>query len=203
MLDMVPEVRAEYDIKRLEIEKQHTLPAITQMVENGAAIWRRAFGENSVGYRPGWGAFCGALYQALGDLGFAWCSARIPCPTSWKWNNGLWDEPLDFREGVPVQPVRVGKVVEFALAGDYAFRVPAEEAKIDAMVGLGMREMGYLHEQQAPMIVCSHWHGLENNGGTGYRVHEKLLPKLLENGKVEAMNMTGLWKWTRERGLAA
>jgi peptidoglycan/xylan/chitin deacetylase (PgdA/CDA1 family) len=201
MLDMVPAVRAEYDLRRLEIEKQHTLAAMTEMLENGAAIWRRAFGENSVGYRPGWGAFCGTLYQALDDLGYSWSSARIPCPTSWKWNNGLWDEPLNFRPEVPVEPVRVGKLIEYALAGDYAFRVPDDVSKIDAMVGLGMREAAYLHERQAPMIVCSHWHGLEHNGGTGYRVHEKLLPQLLASGKVEPMNMSGLGKWRERSGL--
>jgi peptidoglycan/xylan/chitin deacetylase (PgdA/CDA1 family) len=199
MLDMAPDVRNQYDVKRLEIEKQHTLEAMLEMIANGAKIWRRAFGTNSVGYRPGWGAFCGNLYRALEQLGFEWCSARIPSPTSWKWNNGKWDEPMNFREGVAAGPSCIGRIIEYPLGGDYAFMVPNEPARIDAMVGLGIQELGYYHERGLPMIVCSHWHGLERNGGTGYAVHEKLLPAILRSGKVQPMNMTQLSAWAKEK----
>jgi hypothetical protein len=83
------------------------------------------------------------------------------------------------------------------MAGDYAFRVPDEERRIDAMAELALQEAKYLHERNLPMIVCSHWHGLEWAGGTGYRVHEKFIPKLLESGMIEPMGMRQLHERTK------
>jgi hypothetical protein len=199
MLDMAPDVRKQYDIRRLEIERGHTFEAQTEMLENGRKIWRRAFAEDSTGFRPGWGAFCGNFYKALEVLGFAWTSSRIPSPTSWKWNNGLWDESMDFRKGVAAGPTMVGRVREYPIAGDYAFRVPHEATRIDAMVGLALREMAYFHQRGLPMILCSHWHGLEHAGGSGYAVHEKLLAAMLKSGTAEPMNMTQLEARTQKK----
>ncbi|MEO6848614.1 MAG: DUF2334 domain-containing protein, partial [Chthoniobacterales bacterium] len=41
-----------FNIQREEIERGHTLGAQVKMLENGQRIWRRVFGENSVGFRP-------------------------------------------------------------------------------------------------------------------------------------------------------
>lgn len=203
MLDMDPATRRMYDEKRLEIEQQHTLDALMEMLDAGRQIWRRAFGEESVGYRPGWGAFCGNLYRAMSNLGFEWCSARITCPTSWKWSNGKWDEPMEVREAVPAAPTRIDGVTEYPMAGDYAFHLPDESKRLEAMADLAVREMEALHQRGWPMIVCSHWHGLEANGGTGYAVHEKLLPALLESGKVQPMTMAELHASAAAQDVAA
>jgi peptidoglycan/xylan/chitin deacetylase (PgdA/CDA1 family) len=192
MLDFAPDVRRQFDEERLTLEKQHTLAALTEMIEKGAVIWRRTFGEDSVGYRPGWGAFCGNLYTALESLGFEWCSSRIPSPTSWLWNNGLWNEPMNFRAKVPAHPNRVNGIVEYALGGDYGFRIPDEQDKIDKIAQLAVDETMYLHDRGWPMIICSHWHGLEWANNTGYRAHEKFLTKLLESGKITPMGMKQL-----------
>ncbi|MAE61384.1 MAG: hypothetical protein CMJ49_08525 [Planctomycetaceae bacterium] len=193
MLQFSDEVFRDYDERRLEIEAQHSLSTMVRMLSMGQAIWREAFGEDSVGYRPGWGAFCGNLYRALDVLGYAWMSSRIPCPTSWLYNQGKFDAPLNFREAVSAAPERMGgSVAEYPMAGDYGFRVPNESDKIDAMVKLGMREMEHYCEIDAPMLMCSHWHGLEHAEGSGYAVHEQLIPRLLDSGRVEPMGMAGL-----------
>jgi hypothetical protein len=196
MLEFSREVAQDYDERRLEIEKQHTLEAMVHMIASGAAIWRDAFGEPSPGYRPGWGAFCTNLYRALDVLGFDWVSSRIPCPTSWLFNQGKFDEPMRFRESVPAAPVRMGEQLwEYPIAGDYAFTVPNEPDKIDAMVDLAMREYEHYRTTGAPMLMCSHWHGLERNGDSGYAIHKKLLPKLLDAG-VEPMGLAELHRRT-------
>ena len=193
MLQFSEEVSRQYDEQRLEIEAQHTFEAQARMLSAGQKIWQEAFGEASVGYRPGWGAFCGGLYRALDALGYAWTSARIPCPTSWLHNLGRFDAPLDFREAVPAEPTRMGeRLWEYPMGGDYAFRVPNEPDKIDSMVDLAMRELDHFHAINAPMVICSHWHGLAFNDGSGYAVHEKLIPKILDSGRVEPMGMTAL-----------
>jgi len=196
MLAFSEQVARDYDEQRLEIEKQHTLEAMVRMIASGAAIWREAFGEPSPGYRPGWGAFCTNLYRALDAMGFDWVSSRIPCPTSWLFNQGKFDEPVRFRESVPTAPQRMGdRLWEYPIAGDYAFTVPNEPDKIDAMVDLAMQEYEHYRTVGAPMMMVSHWHGLERNGDSGYAIHEKLLPKLLDAG-IEPMGMAELHRRT-------
>lgn len=193
MLDFAPDVRKQYDAQRLDIEKTHAFDVLVRMLSDGQKIWHDAFGELSPGYRPGWGAFCGNLYKALDAMGYDWCSSRIPCPTSWVYNQGKFDEPLNFRKDVPASPMRMGdRLWEYPLGGDYAFRVPDETDKIDLMVDLAMREFDYYYENDMPMIICSHHHGLDHNNGSGYAVHEKLIPKLLATGRVEPMGMAEL-----------
>src|SRR5262245_4255546 len=53
MLAFSPPVAQRYTDDRFQIEAMHTLPAITKMIANGHAIWKRAFGKRSVAYRPG------------------------------------------------------------------------------------------------------------------------------------------------------
>ncbi|MCX5660175.1 MAG: DUF2334 domain-containing protein [Planctomycetota bacterium] len=199
MLDFAPDVRRQYDTHRLEIEATHSLEALASMIEKGARIWRAAFHEDSPGYRPGWGAFCRNLYRALDMLGFEWVSSRIPTPTSWLWNQGLWNEPQRFDANVPLAPTKIGGggLIEFPLGGDYAFTVPNDPKKIDLMVGLGVREFELMHERNLPFMPVSHWHGLERNGDTGYAVHEKMLPKIVKSGKAEPMGMAELLKRTK------
>jgi hypothetical protein len=192
MLDFNQQVKREYDQRRLEIEQGHTFEALTAMIESGHRIWRRAFHEESPGYRPGWGAFCANLYGALDALGYAWVSSRIPLPTSWLWNQGRWDAPVEMDGWGGLAPYRIGRLWEFPLGGDYGFQVPSEEARIQAMVDLAWREFLHCHEKGFPFIMVSHWHGLERNGGTGYAVHERLVPRILQSGKAEPMGFARL-----------
>ncbi len=183
----------EYDQHREKIEESHTLEALVRMLDSGQKIWRRAFGEDSPGFRPGWGAFCDNFYKALHALDYQWVSARIPSATSWRWNRLQWDAPREFRAGFPLKAYKVHGVTEHPITGgDYGFTVPNEPDKIETMVNLGLYDLDYLHKQQAPMLMVSHWHGLERNGGTGYAVHEKLLPAILKSGKVEPMGLAEL-----------
>jgi peptidoglycan/xylan/chitin deacetylase (PgdA/CDA1 family) len=199
MLDYFPAVRQEFDVRRLEIEKLHTMPALLSMLEAGHTIWESAFHEGSLGYRPAWGAFCGNLYRALDQFGFQFVSSRISSPTSWLRNNGLWEAPIDFRAGVRADPHPIENLIELPVGGEYAFRVPSEGSKIASMIDLAMQEMEYCHERGWPMMMVCHWVGLERNGGTGYAVHEQLIPKLLASGKVEPMTMSQLCARTKAR----
>jgi hypothetical protein len=196
MLDFSPEVKAQYDLRRFELEATHTVEALARMAHAGQAIWRRAFHEDSPGYRPGWGAFCGNLYRALDVLGYAWVSSRLPCMTSWQWNLGKWDAPIHFRAEVPQRPGPAApgcRVVELPLTGgDYGFAVPNEADKIARMVELGRQEFAWCHERGIAFQMVSHWHGLERNGDTGYAVHRQLLPKVQASGQARFIT-TGQW----------
>ncbi len=183
----------EYDAHRDEIEASHTLEALVRMLDSGQAIWRRAFGENSPGFRPGWGAFCANFYKALKALDYQWVSSRIPSPTARVWNQGKWDAPKVFRPHIPLKAHQVHGVTEHPMTGgEYSFRVPNDPDKIEAMVHLALHDLDYLHERQGEMIMNTHWHGLERNGGTGYAVQEKLIPAILATGKAEPMGMVEL-----------
>lgn len=204
MLDFDPATRRRYDTERFAIEAGHTLEALVTMIEKGRRIWRAAFAEDSPGYRPGWGAFCTNLYRALRIMGFDWVSSSIPCPTSWLWNMDRWDEPINFRPEFPTDPHKIEGIMEFPIGGDYAFQVVNHEDKIDRMVDLAMREFEIYYERRHPMLLCSHWHGLQRPGdklgapkhptGTGYAVHEKLIPALQATGRAEFIGMTELVK---------
>ncbi|MFP4028518.1 MAG: polysaccharide deacetylase family protein [Candidatus Brocadiia bacterium] len=185
MLDFSPEVRRRYDDERLQIEQKHSFESLVRMLEEGRGVWREAFGVDPVGFRPGWGAFCGELYRALDALGYEWVSSRIAGITSWLWNQGEWDAPEGLRECVEWRPYEIfgTSVWEVPMTGgDYAFHVPHNEEKISAMVDLAMREFEFCREQGVPFVMVSHWHGLARNEDSGYAVHRKLLPKILESG---------------------
>lgn len=200
MLDFAPDVRQRYDDERLAIEAGHTFEAQIRMLEAGQRIWRRAFGEDSAGFRPPWGAFCTNFYRALDALGYQWVSSRLPCAASWRWNQGEWDAPVDFRPAVPAAPCQIegGGVWELPISGgDYAFHVPHEEERIEAMSNLGMEEFAYCHERGIPFMMVCHWHGLARNDDSGYAVHQRLLPRIIESGKAELMAAGALYQRTQ------
>ena len=185
MMDFSPDVRRRYDEERLAIERKHTLEALVRMLEEGRRVWRRAFGEDSAGFRPGWGAFCGALYQALDVLGYRWVSSRMVETASWLWNQGEWDAPGGLRDCLPWKPFQVvgTSVWEIPMTGgDYAFRVPNDEEKIKAMADLAIHEFGLCQERGVPFVMVCHWHGLARNDDSGYAVHRRLLPRILDAG---------------------
>jgi peptidoglycan/xylan/chitin deacetylase (PgdA/CDA1 family) len=198
MLDFSPPTREAYDTNRTEIEASHSFENMVRMIENGAKIWRKAFKEESVGYRPGWGAYCANLYKALDAMGFQWVSSQICSSTSWKWNQLLWDAPIHFREHIDPRPhFKQGKLIEIPLGGDYAFRVPNEEDKIEKMAQLAVDEFNICHENDWPFICVSHWHGLERFEHSGYAVHERMIPRILETGKAEAIGIIEMHRRAR------
>lgn len=203
MLKHDPSATREFDENRGALEEKHTLEAQLEMISAGMRIWRRAFGEDSAGFRPGWGAFCNNFYKALHLLGFDWVSSRIPCFTSWDWNRGVWEAPINFRDAVPTKPwIHPQGIREFPIAGDYSFRVPNDPVRIQAMADLALKELDIYFERGDPMLILSHFHGLEYAGtteghpahpqGTGYAVHELLLPALLADERAEFIGMKEL-----------
>lgn len=203
MLEVDRKSFAKFDEKREEIEAAHTFERLCEMLENGQKVWRRAFGERSTGFRPGWGAYCTNLYRALHALDYQWVSARIPCMTSWAFAAGDWNRPVHFREAVPTKPHLVQGILEIPMAGDYAFKVPNDPQKIDRMVRLGLEEFEEYARRGDPMLIVSHFHGLEFDGvkdgieaaapeGTGYAIHTRLLESLKQDRRARFMNMTEL-----------
>jgi peptidoglycan/xylan/chitin deacetylase (PgdA/CDA1 family) len=192
MLDIAPLVRDQYNSDRLEIEAMHRLDAMVEMIEAGQKIWRRALGDDSPGYRPGWAAFCGNLYRALDILGYAWVSSRICGRKSWLWNQELWDQDPPYRETTPGAPWRLGRLIEYPIAGDYGFTVKNEPEAIRRMVDLFESEFLEFHRRGWQFNLLSHYHGLERNGGTGYEIHRQAIPKIQQSGKAEFMGMTEL-----------
>lgn len=200
MFNLDASAKSLFDADRDSVEALHTLEAQVKMLENGQRIWRRAFGEPSEGFRPGWGSYCGNLYKALQILGYQWVSSRIPSMTSYLQKYG---KDIEFYEGVKTSPHLLPQGIwEFPLGPEIAWRVPNDPARIDEMVDLGLRHFATMRECGAPMLLVSHFHGLNFAGnlegkeahpvGTGYAVHEKFIPKLLATGQAEFVGMKAL-----------
>lgn len=203
MLELGRAAFDEFDEHRERIEDSHQLERMVEMLEKGQKIWRRAFAESSPGFRPGWGAYCNNLYKALSILGYDWVSSRIPCMTSWVYAAGHWGEKLHFREAIPTSPHRLTQgLLELPMAGDYAFKIPNDPEKISTMVQLGLDEFDEFSRRKDPMLIVSHYHGLEfaapecagNDpcpAGTGYQIHDALIPALKKQG-ARFMNVSQL-----------
>jgi peptidoglycan/xylan/chitin deacetylase (PgdA/CDA1 family) len=200
MFNLDPGSKAYFDSNRDDVEAHHTLEALVEMLENGQRIWRRAFGEPSVGFRPGWGSYCGNFYKALKILGYQWVSSRIPSMTSYLQQ---YDKPIEFYAGVNTGPHLLKQGVwEFPIGPEIAWRVPNDPKLMDVMVDMGMRHFEAMYEKQEPMLMVSHYHGLNFHGkvdgneghpvGTGYAVHDKFIPHVLQTGKARFVGMKEL-----------
>jgi len=192
MLAASPEASHKFEAQRFEIEASHTVEALARMLEEGRKVWSNAFGLACRGFRPGWGAFCGNLYRALDLLGYQWSSARILSTTSWRRNFGEWDAPLAFREELPMLPAPFPGTTVYEIpmtGGEYAFKVPLEEEKIESMVALGLEEFGWCYQRDLPFVMLSHWPGLARDDGAGYEVHRRFLRKIHESGKARFLTM--------------
>ncbi len=172
--------------QRFAYETVWSVEALVAQIGWGRQVWTNAFGKPSPGFRPGCGSFCGNMYHALAALGFEWCSAQMSSPTSWMWNHGRFGYPYKIEP--PVRPYRVESLIEYPFIGDVAFRVPQE--RIEDFVELGWRHFEDCLENQWPFVLVSHWHGLEHAGGTGYRVHEKLLDRIMASGRAHPMTLS-------------
>jgi len=178
----------EMSRRRLYYENYWTLDAITAQVDWGRQVWIKTFGRPSIGFRPGCGSFCANLFPALLNLGFKWTSAtEIVSFTGWLWYAGQDNYPFEMTP--PVRGYRKYKnLAELPVLDDICFRVKADQ--VDRFVELGWRYWEQCVEKNYPYVLLSHWHGLEANGSTGYQVHEKLLPRILETGLADAMTLS-------------
>ena len=187
MFDLMgDEAKIDYSENRFVYERLWQLDAIEAQINWGRQVWIDAFGSPSDGYRPGGGAFCGNMYKALQRLGFKWVSSRLSSFTGWIWQTGNYDYPVRL-EG-PVNPFRQGKLIEIPILDDVAFAIPQE--KIDDFVELGWKLWKLCVERNCQYHLVSHYHALEYDGGTGYAVHEKLIPRILESGQAEPMTVS-------------
>jgi hypothetical protein len=187
MLDyMSPKEKWSYAHDRFPLESIWSFEAIRDQIRWGLDVWLEAFGKQSTGYRPGCGSFCGAMYHALEELGFKWCSGRMASFTGWQWSAGRLDYPEEV-DG-PVRPYWIGKILEIPIYDDFAFRVPVD--KLQDFIGLAKRSWDRCVENGWPLVLCSHYHGLEHSEGTGYQVHEALLDYILGSGQAEPMTLT-------------
>ena len=187
MFDLMGEnAKIEYTNNRAVYERMWQVDALEAHIGWGRQEWIDAFGKPSDGYRPGCGSFCMNMYTALANLGFKWSSSRCVSMTGWRWSAGQYDYPLRL-EG-PTRPYREGKLIEFPILDDVAFKVPA--AKVDDFADLGWRMWKTCVNRELPYLLVCHPQQLEYNGGTGYSVHSKLLPRILSSGNAAPMTMT-------------
>jgi peptidoglycan/xylan/chitin deacetylase (PgdA/CDA1 family) len=187
MFDLMgDDAKQEYSQLRFVHERLWQVDALQAQIGWGRQVWTDAMGAPSDGFRPGCGAFCGNMYQALENLGFKWCSARMVSMTGWMWADGNTDYPRRL-EG-PVAPVRQGNIVEFPIVDDVAFRIPSE--KIDDFAELGWQHWQECVERNVPFVLVSHPFALKHDGGSGYAVHEKLLPRILDSGLADPMTLS-------------
>jgi hypothetical protein len=106
--------------------------------------------------------------------------------TSWCWNSGDFSYP-DKVLPVGYGPFRIGKLIEYPIAGDYGFRVKRKDIK--KFAELGWAQFQACRKLGVPFNLVSHWHGLEFENGTGYAVHEILLKRLKKSGQAEFMTL--------------
>lgn len=170
---------------RFTLERLWELDAIRRQIAWGRRVWIEAFGSPSEGFRPGCGAFCRNLYRAAHSLGFKWTSSRLVSLTGWQRVFGNEMYPLTW-EG-PVLPSMIEDIMEMPILDDVAFRVPT--AKIDQFI-----ELGWAHWQQCvakgwPFHLVSHPFALEFENGTGYRIHQALLRRILDTGQADPMTV--------------
>lgn len=159
--------------------------AIAAQIDWGRRAWSDALGTPSRGFRPGCGAFCTAMYAALESLGFQWVSSRLVSLTGWQWVFGNREFPVQW--DIRGLPIRIGKLIEFPIIDDVAFRVP--EADIDRYVGLGWQHWTKCVQEGWPFILVSHPFALRHEGGTGFRIHEKLIGRILDSGRALPMSL--------------
>lgn len=179
-----------YSRDRLLWERLWQVDALEAHIGWGRQIWIDAFGEGSPGYRPGCGSFCGNMYRALENLGFKWSSSRLVSLTGWQWAFERYDYPIALEE--PKRPYRHGKLIEFPIIDDVAFRLPRE--KVDDFVELGWRLWELCVAEQVPFTLVCHPGPLAREDGVGYAVHEKLLPRILASGHAEPMTMDAYYR---------
>jgi peptidoglycan/xylan/chitin deacetylase (PgdA/CDA1 family) len=192
MLEFSEPEKKRFSVQRFKIEEALTLENVVKKLEAGRKIWRKAFGVEPTGFRSPWGAFCKNLYRALYILGYQWCSARVHLWTSWKWCNGNFQFIEPFREGITPHPHNVEGVMEIPIGGDYSFGI--QETDIEKFIKLGFKEFNLCHKKNIPFVTVTHWHGLEKNNNSGYRVQEKLLKKILDTGKATPVTVSQLYK---------
>lgn len=188
MLEFDPQVKARFDQERFAIDHMCTLENIRKNLTHGKEVFTQVFGQPSLGFRGGWGSYSRNLFIVLPELGFAWDSTMMNCWTSWTWAaHGVGSVPLEFDAQVPIAPYRIGELWEYSIVGDFSFQVkPGEE---DAYLGLAIKSFEHCYENGLPCNMVSHWHGLERNGDTGYRVQERFLEIVLSSGKAEPMTL--------------
>ncbi len=186
MFDLMgEEVKMDYSQNRSVYERMWEVDALEAHIGWGRQEWIDAFGAPSDGYRPGCGAFCANMYTAVANLGFKWTSSRLVSMTGWRWSAGHYDYPMRL-EG-PKRPYQEGTLIEFPILDDVAFKVPPP--MIDDFADLGWRLWEACLEEQAPYGLVSHPQELERDGGVGYAVHDKLLPRILASGRAHALTM--------------
>jgi peptidoglycan/xylan/chitin deacetylase (PgdA/CDA1 family) len=186
MYDLMGEsAKAQYSRQRFVFERLWQLDALQAQIDWGRQVWIDAFGAPSPGYRPGCGAYCRNMYTALENLAFTWVSARLVSVTGWQWAFKHYAYPVTWE--YPGLPSRVGAMVEVPILDDVAFNIPAD--KIDVMVELGWQHWRHCVENHWPFVLVSHPFALEYEGGTGYRIHEKLLPRIMGSGLALPMTM--------------
>jgi hypothetical protein len=202
MFDLMGDAaKVAYSQNRFVHERLWQVDALEAQIGWGRQVWIDAMGEASPGFRPGCGSFCGNMYRALENLGFKWCSARMVSMTGWMRAAGHWDYPRTL-EG-PVMPSQQGGIIEFPILDDVCFRIP--RARVNEFVELGWQHWQECVERKLPFVLVSHPFGLEHlsdaeYSGTGYEVHEKLLPRILESGHAAPMTLTEYYDGI-ERGL--
>jgi len=193
MIDFSAEVKKQFSSRRFEIEQSITSEVIAEKIELGRKIWRRAFGEESPGFRSGWGAYCSNYYKALEILGFEWSSTRICLWTSWMWGaQGKFDSKEGFRDGITPYPHRIGRLIEIPI-GAY-MKEEDFNRFFNLYINLAMEEFNLCWEKGYPFVVVSHWHRLEKDGiDTGYKIHQKFLTSIIETEKAEFMTLEQIY----------
>jgi peptidoglycan/xylan/chitin deacetylase (PgdA/CDA1 family) len=203
MFDLMGEqTRINFSKHRFVLERLWQLDAMEAQIGWGLSIWKEAFGHRSQGYRPGCGAFCGNMYRALENLGFSWCSARLVSMTGWMWAANRNDYP--FQWDGPARPFLQGRITEFPILDDVAFRIP--RARGDRFVELGWQHWQECLRRRAPFILVSHFFGLEHDEGAGFEIHDKLLRRILATGQAQPLTMSeyhrqlhaGHWPWAEK-----
>ncbi len=179
----------EHSRRRLYYERFWQEDTIADQIKWGKETWEKTFGKSSFGYRPGCGCFSIGMFQALEKLGFKWTSATdLVSFTGWMWISEK-EKDYPFEMTPPVRGYKkYNEIIEIPALDDISFKVKAGDE--EKFINLGWRQWEECLKNNWPYVMVSHWHGLEHNNNTGYKIHRILLDKILNTGQAEPITLS-------------
>ncbi len=179
----------EHSRKRIYYERYWREDAITEHIAWGKEVWEKTFGQASIGYRPGCGCFSLGMFAALEKLGFEWTSATdIVSFTGWMWISEK-ENDYPFEMTTPVRGYKkYNDIIEIPGLDDISFKVKSGDEQ--RFIELGWQQWQECVKNNWPYVMISHWHGLERNEETGYKIHRILLERILSTNQAEPITLT-------------
>jgi len=187
---------------RFSIELYHDKDRMLQRMVEVVEEWKKFSGEESVGFRPGWGSFSCTFYEVLKECGYKWSSTRFASRASWHRSKGYPSEDV-INPHVGLNPYLQNGLIEFPILGDFGFH--AKRSDGPELVALFKKQFWECLEANAPAVICHHPHGLDSDDvdpGSGYEIYSEIFEWLIARGDVEFVTMSKLYDTWKDKDLS-